>query len=610
MDRLDYKKAGPLALGIGVHHDAAVALCDSNGIVCAIQEERVSRVKHHYGFPHSALGALLEYTGVSGHEIDVVAFGRRDPLYPDYGANVMVDVPGHPVEGKALGQLPGAELMAMSEAEVLEALRPSWGEFADRHWFFARSLLERLGLMNGRTRHYSIAHHLAHAASAFRLSGFREAGVVTIDGKGDQLSATIYRGRADGRMRLLRKSTARHSLGSLYQAATEALGFVPVDGEYKTMGLAALGLAEAGPNPFAGMISVRDGKFRSSVPWTFRDYNAVYPERRIPNPLGSVAQTENFKGLLAQSSPEQFAFDVQEHCEQSLVHYFEQAMQLANSSSLACAGGVMLNVKANALIERRLCPKRFFVFPDSADSGLAAGAAMEALYQEGWLDRRPTFGNPYLGYSYSEADIDGVITRFEREFGVVRSVSSPRLLAEQLASGRVVGTFQGRLETGPRALGNRSVLADPRDASIKDKINLLLKGREPFVPFAPILLEEEAPKYWAGSVDRRYMTFAVTATQYAKAHVPAVVHVDDSLRPQVVKREWNPWVHQLLEEFRRLTGEGLLVNTSFNRHGHPIVASPDDALEHLVNGWIEAVAIGSWYVTLPGSASGPSGGGG
>ena len=516
----------------------------------------------------------------------------------EYPANVAVDADGTEFRGDQIEGRFGANRFeeGSSDAEIREQLRGAWGDFADRHWHFARESLSRLGLMDGTIKHYSVAHHLAHAASAFRLSGLEDSCIVTVDGKGDGLSATVYRGRPDGKMTLLRKTTARHSLGSFYQAATEALGFVPVDSEYKTMGLAALGNCDGRPNPFDSIISVSRGKFRSSVPWSFRRYNDVNPGREVPNPLGSVSQSDDFKTLLDEYVREDFAFCVQEHCEVNLVEFLREAMQLTGCSDLACAGGVLLNVKANARIQEQLQPSSFFVYPDSADSGLAAGAALEALHREGDFRVSSEFGNPCLGHGYTDREIDEEVDRHARMHGLEVERAAPERIAAYLERGDVIGTFQGRMEMGPRALGHRSVLADPRSAAVKDRINLLLKGREPFVPFAPILLEEDAPKYWKGRTDYRYMTFAVEASDYAKQRVPAVVHIDGTMRPQVVCREWSPWVASVLDGFKALTGEGLLVNTSFNRHGHPIVGSPADALDHLVNRWVEGLAIGRWYV--------------
>ncbi|MGI9165294.1 MAG: carbamoyltransferase C-terminal domain-containing protein, partial [Pyrinomonadaceae bacterium] len=456
--------------------------------------------------------------------------------------------------------------------------------------------LSDLGLMEDRVAHYYIPHHRAHAASAFRLSGLEEACVFTVDGKGDGLCGTVYRGHRDGRMELLRSSPSKDSLGSFYQAATEALGFIPVDGEYKTMGLAALASGNGAVNPFKSIVSVEEGLFKSSIRWKFRSFNEHNPSKTVPNPLSSVAQTEDFKKVLEGMPREQFAYFAQEHCEENMLNFARDAMRITGINDIAAAGGVMLNVKANALIRDELNPSSFFVFPDSADGGLAAGAAMEALYQARALSGQIRFRDPYLGHSFSDEAILDSIEAYRGKHGLNVTEATPGPVADYLAQGKVLGTFQGRLEMGPRALGNRSVLADPRSDSAKDRINLLLKGREWFVPFAPALLEEDANLYWDGSVDYRYMTFAVKASKYAREVVPAVVHVDGTMRPEVVSRDYNPWLYDVLSEFKKRTGVGVLLNTSFNRHGLPIVGSPADALDHLINGWVDGLSIGRWYV--------------
>jgi carbamoyltransferase len=191
-----------------------------------------------------------------------------------------------------------------------------------------------------------------------------------------------------------------------------------------------------------------------------------------------------------------------------------------------------------------------------------------------------------------------VLERWRLQHPLIVEEVSPADVAGKVERGAIIGTFQGRPECGPRALGNRSVIADPRRIEVKDRINLLLKGREPFVPFAPSVLEEDAHLYWDGPIDYPFMTFAVRATDYARKAVPAVVHVDGTLRPQVINEQRNAGYAALLRAFKQLTGVGVLLNTSFNRHGHPIVGSPDDALLHLVNGWVEGVWIGRWYVEV------------
>lgn len=600
-----------LALGIHFSHDASVSVCSPEGILFSLQEERVSRIKHHYGFPRLAVEQAFKSCGITGKDIGTVAFSTSQVLFPARRRGWVVPARGDRLPAsrynkeswrqKAATWLGGRSAREQKQEERFRQTRAkfhqTWGDLASRHWVEHVDFMRELGLLRDEVSHYYVAHHRAHAASAFRLSGLSEpTSILTCDGKGDGLSATIYRGDPDGKMHYLRGSAGRDSLGAFYQAITEALGFVPVDGEYKTMGLAAFGQTAGRENPFAGSVSVRDGKLHSEREWRYASYNERHPENRINNPLSSVVQSDDFRRHLEFLSDKDFAYFAQLHFEEVMLALASDALSIAGSRHLLGAGGVLLNVKANALIRDRLAPKSFFVFPDSADSGLAAGAAMEALYQEGHVSGPVAFRNPYLGHEWSDEAITRDLAKWCEKYPLVVEAASPEKIAEKIAEGKVLGSFQGRLEMGPRALGNRSVLADPRRMEVKDKINLLLKGREPFVPFAPSLLEEDAPLYWEGNTDYRYMTFAVKASDRAKTEIPAVVHVDGTLRPQVVSEEWNPQYAKLIRAFKKLTGIGVLVNTSFNRHGHAIVGSPDDALLHLVNGWVEGLYLGPYYV--------------
>ena len=587
-----------LALGIHFGHDASVSVCSPEGVLFSLQEERVSRIKHHCGFPARSLDLALARYGQLGQDIPIVAFSTSDVILPEHRTAWLVpaDGPRTPV-GAAR---PDAQRLP----RIRDKVHRTWNEFASRHWCEHVGGMEGAGLLRDDVAHYYVAHHRAHASSAFRLCGVADTPVTVLscDGKGDGLSAAIYRGERDGRLTYVRGSTPQHSVGMFYQAITEALGFVPVDGEYKTMGLAAFGAADGRANPFDGTVSVVDGVLASRIAWKAAPYNDRHPEKRVDNPIGSVIQADDFQRMLASYSAQDLAFFAQTHFEEVMLELAADAMRLAGSRHLAAAGGVMLNVKANGLIRDRLQPASFFVYPDSADSGLAAGAALEALHHHGALRGPVTFTNPYLGHEFDDDAVRAALARWQSEHPLIIEEAASADIAAKVERGAIVGTFQGRLECGPRALGNRSVIADPRRIEVKDRINLLLKGREPFVPFAPSLLEEDAHLYWDGPIDYPFRTSAVRASEHARRTVPAVVHVDGTLRPQVVNEQRNPTYTALLRAFKQLTGVGVLLNTSFNRHGHPIVGSPDDALLHLVNGWVEGIWINRWYVRSRGTA--------
>lgn len=581
-----------IALGINCAHDASATLCDATGVLASIAEERLNRIKHFCGFPSLAVRAVLEQCGLTIDDVDIVAFSSQYGVLPQHEDSLVVGLDGR-------ARAPSAENMSFQPdisdpvASVERQLGDLWAGFAHRHPSARGDEMVELGFLRKHLRHYHVHHHLAHAASAFLLSGLEEACVLTVDGKGDKISATVYRGAADGTLQLLRASSSRDSLGCFYQAVTEALGFVPIDSEYKTMGLAALDRREVGSNIFDGVVSCRDGVFQAADKWQFRCYNRANPDRRLPNPMNSVVQSVAYGRLLEQMTPAQFAGHAQAHFEDNMLAYVRDAMAISGCRSLAAAGGGFLNVKANRRILEELRPERFFVFPDAADSGNAAGAALLALQLEGALDGPVALPMPYFGNCFGPTEIEELLMS-STDLEVSRA--GPADIARALTQGEVVGTFQGRMEAGPRALGNRSVLADPRNASVKDRINGLLKGRDPFVPFAPIVMEEDASLHWSGPTDYRHMTFAVAASDYARDKVPAVVHVDGSMRPQVVGARDNPLLHSLLVAFRELTGVGVILNTSFNRHGLPIVGSPDDALHHLRQGWVDSLWMGPWRV--------------
>lgn len=581
-----------IALGLNCGHDAAATLCDSSGVRASIAEERLNRIKHYCGFPASAIRAVLAQCDLTIDDVDIIAFSSQYGVLPQHHDHIVVGLDAKP-------RAPSAENIAFQPdptdpiGSVERNLGEIWTGFGDRYPTTRIGELAELGLFRKHLRHYHVHHHLAHAASAFLTSGLDEACVLTVDGKGDKTSATIYRGDPNGGLQLLRASGSRDSLGCFYQAITEALGFVPIDSEYKTMGLAALARPNGGGGLFADIVRCEDGVFHVSDKWQFRCYNRANPDRRLPNPMNSVVQSVAYARHLENTPPEVFAYEAQAHFEENMLAYVRDAMAISGCRSLAAAGGGFLNVKANQRIVDTLQPDRFFVFPDAADSGNAAGAALMALHLEG--ARRPPvrLPVPYFGNDFNPESIEAHLLAAS---DLLVSRCDPTDIARALAEGEVVGTFQGRMEAGPRALGNRSVLADPRHASIKDRINGLLKGREPFVPFAPIVMEEEASRYWAGPTDYRYMTFAVVANQYARDKIPAVVHVDGTMRPQVMAASDNPLIHALLRAFRDLAGVGVILNTSFNRHGLPIVGSPEDALFHLRQGWVDSLWIGPWRV--------------
>ena len=591
-----------LALGIHWAHDASVAVCSPSGCVFALAEERVTRIKHHYGFPMEAIRTAFRELAITGKDIDIVAVSTRKPLFPFQGNYVSARTGRKAVRARVrefAGWRPGAPKIAAPSpppAKTGAALAGTgWEGFEPRHWSHFHEAMNELGLLSPGIRYVYVAHHRAHAASTFRLAGMREEKicVVTLDGKGDGYSGTIYLGHEDGRLDLIRATPAQHSLGSFYQAIRRCSGSFRWTANTRRWVWRRWG-APGLPNPFDGLVEVRDGVTRSRLSWTFRSYNAVYPSKQVPNPLGSVAETEIFREYLERSQPSRWRLRPGAPGED---HGRVDSRYVDAHRRPLSRRGRRRHVECRSQWPgaRRARASRHFVFPDSADSGLSVGAAIEGLYVCG-AATTASLPSPYLGHRYTDEQVAAALAG-SADFDVEDAGDRlPARVARELARGRVIGTFQGRLEAGPRALGNRSVLADPRDPAIKERINDILKGREWFVPFAPVVLEDEATKYWDGSIDYRHMTFTVAASDFAKKHVPGVVHVDRTMRPQVVNVSTHPWLHAVLQAFRALTDEGVLINTLFTatacrswRAGRALVICRQ--------GWVDGLAIGRCFIT-------------
>jgi carbamoyltransferase len=588
-------KKPKIILGIHPWHDASVSFVDGERTLFSIAEERLSRIKHHYGFPILGIREGMRRLDINYKDIAAIAISTKKPILP-HPRQYIILISG---EVKKLGSpkkkidwfWPEKRNVARGKVKIPR----DWvGEFEDRHWSYHYESLVELGLMNARIPIFNVEHHKAHSAAAFRSKSWNsDVCVITFDGKGDNLSHSTILGNSRGDAIALRTSSSANSLGAFYQAVTESLGFIPVDGEYKTMGLAALG-SPLEANPFADVLRVIDGELQSKYNWEYRSFNKTNPERKVNNPLSSVSQTEIFKDYLEQISPENFAFAAQSKFEEIALDLVGQSLALTGARNLAISGGCALNVKANKKIINQFDVDEFYVFPDAGDSGNATGAALEAHYFL-FGTQSINLDNMYLGTDYSDSQIQEYLSSHGIVFTNI-SHNPEEAIVSRLVQGQVVGVFWGPMEVGPRALGNRSVLADPRHTKVKDRINEILKGREWFVPFAPILLKEDKELYYDSKLNLNHMTIAVNASNYAKENSPNVVHFDGTMRPQEVTFTSNSRLYLLLQEFKKQTGIAVLMNTSFNRHGLPIVESPSDALEHLDNGWVDVLVLGNFLV--------------
>jgi carbamoyltransferase len=564
--------------------DPAACLLSDGEVVAYVEEERLVRIKHAAGlFPIRSIAYCLDEAGVTLADVDCFAYGWNAPAYSDGTMARFYEHVNriHP---------PDESTRAWQRRNLAwfhrDRLRGTLEQQLSRH-FGDRPLPE--------LRFY--AHHRAHAVTAFHCSPFDEALVLTIDGSGDQHCAVVWHGQ--GReLWPLHETTIPNSLGWFYAAVTEYLGFEAYDGEYKVMGLAAYGrenprLREAlekvvAPGPL-GWDFVVDPSFIHHGAHSFseRFTDALVDLLDVPPRLGPGA---------IEPAHEDLAYEAQLLLEEHVLRLAGHFRERSGLSRLCIAGGVGLNVKMNSRLHRSGLFDDVFAFPIPSDSGTAVGAAA-GVFQDATGARVQPLQHVYWGPGYDDAAIEQHLRSCGLDYREPEDIAEDT--ADLLANGRVVAWFQGRLEGGPRALGGRSILADPRDVRSRDRVNAAIKFREYWRPFCPSLTEESAARYLRQPANAPFMILAFEAANEAIDQIPAVVHVDRTMRVQTVSERSSPAYYRLLKAFERRTGVPVLLNTSFNVKGEAIVCSPRDALRTFWSTGIDALAIGRFLVTKP-----------
>jgi carbamoyltransferase len=582
-----------IVLGINAYHgDVAAALLVDGQLVAAIEEERFRRVKHWAGFPTEAIRACLAAAGITASDVDRIAVSR-DPR-----ANLW---------RKALfaaRRRPSASLLRDRAANASRIQ-----QLPDR---FAREFgLDRAAVARRLVR---VEHHPAHLASAFFASPFESAAVCAIDGFGDFVSTSRAMGEGT-RLRDLGRVHFPHSVGLLYLAITQYLGFPRYGDEYKVMGLAPYGAPDF-VNEIRRLVRLeRGGGFaldltyflhhRGNVPMTWDDGEPT---------LGPVF-SDALEGLLGPArQPDQpltarheaIAASLQVVFEEVAVHVLTDLHRRTRASALCLAGGCAMNSVMNGKIRARTPFTRVYVQPAAGDNGTALGAALHVWHQ---IERRPrgfVMSHGYWGPAFDAPQIRTAIDARAADVAdhaaTVRCFNTDEELcawaAELLESGRILGWFQGRMEWGARALGNRSILADPRRADMREIINTKIKFRERFRPFAPSILEEAVGDYFVDAVPDPFMIQVYPVRPDKRSEIPAVTHVDGSGRLQTVSRDGNPLYWKLIDAFRRRTGVPVVLNTSFNEN-EPIVLKPAEALDCFLRTRMDAIALGRTAIEKP-----------
>jgi carbamoyltransferase len=577
-----------IVLGLNAYHgDAAACVVRDGVLVAAAEEERFRRIKHWAGLPSEAARWCLREAGASLADVDRIAV-NQDPR-----ANL----------GRKLA--------------YLAARRPDFSLVLDR----VRNRRRREGIDSAlsnalgepfRGRVEFVEHHRAHLASAFLASPFPEAVALSVDGFGDFASAAWGVGRG-ARIAVDDKVYFPHSLGIFYQALTQYLGFPHYGDEYKVMGLAPYGEPRFLPEMRRIVRLQDDGTFRLDLGYFRHAREKVEYEWRGGEPVVGTLFTPQLEAALGPARRPQdeltqrhrdVARSVQAMYEEAFFHLLDALHARYRLDALALAGGCAMNSVANGKVYRNTPFRRLYVQSAAGDAGGAIGAALAVADETSRGGARFAMDHAYWGPSYSNDEIGRVIERHGAELRACgcaprredSEASLCGIAASAIADGKVVGWFQGRMEWGPRALGNRSILGDPRRADMKDILNAKIKRRESFRPFAPSVLRESAAEWFEADDDVPFMMQVYPVRESMRSRIPAVTHVDGSGRLQTVTREANPRYHRLIESFRALTGVPMVLNTSFNEN-EPVVCKPEEALDCFLRTRMDLLVMGDWVVS-------------
>jgi carbamoyltransferase len=591
-------------LGISCYyHDAAAALLQDGMLVAAAEEERFTRVKHDYGFPKNAIDFCLRQAGITSRDLDYVVFYEK-PLQK-------------------------FERILMT---TLQTFPQSWGVFRESMitWFNDKlwikgQILTTLNIPDEKL--LFVEHHLSHAASAFFCAPYDEAAILTIDGVGEWTTTAVGKATADwdgkgtNHIELFNELKFPHSLGLLYSAFTAFLGFQVNEGEYKVMGMAPYGTPTRVDDVYKLLEVGNDGSFRLNMEYfsfhhsTSKTFNgkftqlfgdprvhesdfytpSTHPKKDHPHWDEATAKTNQHYANIASS--------IQCVTEEIMLKMANYAYERTGLKKLCMAGGVALNSVANGRILRETPFEEVYIQPAAGDSGGALGAALYVYHVLLGKTRKFVMEHAYWGQAYSPQETKSAIQATGRSYQIVEDLDQrAEMMVNDMLAGKVIGLFQDRFEWGPRALGNRSILADPRRAEMKNIVNARIKFREPFRPFAPVILQERANEFYdgVGDPDRnfplRYMLMVCPTRDGCGDQIQAVTHEGGTGRVQTVRRDSNPLYYRAIELFGQATGVPVLLNTSFNLRGEPIVTTPANALNTFGASDIDTLYVNDFVV--------------
>ena len=587
-------------LGISAfYHDSAAAIIVDGEIIAAVQEERFTRKKHDESYPKNAINYVLKEANLKLNEVDHVVFYEKPFLKFERLLETYVGFSPSGFKSFSMSMPLWLSEKLFQKKMLFDALKKQDNNFND---------IKKINFSE---------HHLSHAASAFFPSPYDEAIILTLDGVGEWATTTVSLGK-NNKINILKEIHFPHSLGLLYSAFTYFLGFKVNSGEYKVMGLAPYGEPIFKDIILDKLIDVKeDGSFRLNMDYfnyatgltmTNSKFAKLFDmERREPE--DNLFQIHMDMAASIQAATEEIVLRI--------TRFLSKEFKLEN---LCMAGGVALNCVANSKILKEGLFKNIWIQPASGDAGGALGAAQAFYYQElnnkRQILKNDSMKGSYLGPEYSEEEIESELKACGAVFKKLSKEQLIDIISSSLIDEKVVGFMQGRMEFGPRALGGRSIIADPRSKLMQKKLNLKIKYRESFRPFAPSVLSEEVGEWFENKIHSPYMLivdeillskrytmtkeqnalFGIDKLNVPRSVIPAVTHVDYSARIQTVQKDTNPYFHALITKFKEKTGCPIVVNTSFNVRGEPIVCTPKDAFKCFMGTDMDALAIGNYFL--------------
>ena len=589
-------------LGISAfYHDSAACLIKDGEILAAAQEERFTRKKHDAEFPHHAIAYCIEQAQISSSQVDHVVFYEKpfikfERLLETYLA------------------------FAPKGFRSFASSMPLWiKEKLFQKSTLVKELSTSLGYdVNWRERLLFSEHHLSHAASAFYPSPFESAAILTLDGVGEWTTTSLALGKGN-KLKVIKEIHFPHSLGLLYSAFTYYTGFRVNSGEYKVMGLAPFGEPKYADLIREKLIEVADdGSFQLDMSYFDYATGLTMTNKKFDALLGGPPRTSESE--LTQREMD-LAASVQKVTEDVFIQLAKGIAAETGEKNLCLAGGVALNCVANGILLREKIFDNIWIQPAAGDAGGALGAALSAWYIYYAKDRevskeRDAMRGAYLGPEFSDKQIEDALTKCGAVFNKLSEAAMIETVATALADEKAVGWMQGRMEFGPRALGGRSIIADPRSPVMQKQLNLKVKYRESFRPFAPSVLKEHVGVWFENATDSPYMLlvagvqedkrramtdeekalFGIDKLNVPRSSVPAITHVDYSARIQTVHTDTNPKYHAVISKFNEKTGCPLVVNTSFNVRGEPIVCTPEDAFKCFMGTDLDVLAVGNYLL--------------